>query len=416
MSHLRCQRCLFCMDNNTVTVVGGGLGGLITAISAAEAGAPVHLNEQHSRLGGRARSGVGPYVPNDGPHVLYADGAFWPWLVERHLAAPYRRLPLRPASQIRFRLDGRRRALPPVGLLALFSHRRRSAPIDQDFRSWLKATSGEGIADIASAFMGVVTYTSDSGDLSAKFVWDRLLRVGNPTGGPRYLVGGWQALVDRLVQHARGLGVVIDTETPVIELPGGPTVIATSLASARRLLARPLPTPAISGSTVLLDVAIKPRRGDAFIVSDLDQPGWAEAFSRVDKTLSADGTVLIQAQRPAQPGETQPQAAAAIATLVDSGWPGWQERASWQRSGVANHRTGALDMPGYDWHDRPAVDQGDGIFLAGDETAAPGLLSEVSFHSAVIAATAAATYLNQKDRKLGRIYPNSPRGEALTGS
>ena len=41
-------------------------------------------------------------------------------------------------------------------------------------------------------------------------------------------------------------------------------------------------------------------------------------------------------------------------------------------------RSGALDMPGTTWRDRPAVDRGDGVFLAGDMVAAPGLLAEVS--------------------------------------
>ena len=46
-------------------------------------------------------------------------------------------------------------------------------------------------------------------------------------------------------------------------------------------------------------------------------------------------------------------------------------------------RSGALDMPGTTWRDRPAVDRGDGVFLAGDMVAAPGLLAEVSWASAV---------------------------------
>ncbi len=49
-------------------------------------------------------------------------------------------------------------------------------------------------------------------------------------------------------------------------------------------------------------------------------------------------------------------------------------------------RSGALDMPGTSWRDRPAVDRGDGVFLAGDMVAAPGLLAEVSWASGVQAA------------------------------
>ena len=59
-------------------------------------------------------------------------------------------------------------------------------------------------------------------------------------------------------------------------------------------------------------------------------------------------------------------------------------------------RSGPLDQPGMSWRDRPAVDRGDGVFLAGDMVAAPGLLSEVSWASAVEA---------------GRLALDAARGE-----
>jgi cation diffusion facilitator CzcD-associated flavoprotein CzcO len=57
-----------------VTVIGGGLGGLVAAIRCAEQGLPVTLHEARRQLGGRARSTGPPFVANDGPHGLYADG------------------------------------------------------------------------------------------------------------------------------------------------------------------------------------------------------------------------------------------------------------------------------------------------------------------------------------------------------
>ncbi len=61
----------------------------------------------------------------------------------------------------------------------------------------------------------------------------------------------------------------------------------------------------------------------------------------------------------------------------------WRERETWRRRQVMDARSGALDMPGTSWRERPAVDRGDGVFLAGDMVAAPGLLSEVSWASAI---------------------------------
>jgi hypothetical protein len=46
-------------------------------------------------------------------------------------------------------------------------------------------------------------------------------------------------------------------------------------------------------------------------------------------------------------------------------------------------RTGAIDPPGKTWRDRPAIDRGSGVFLAGDMVAAPGCLSEIAWASGV---------------------------------
>jgi hypothetical protein len=246
----------------------------------------------------------------------------------------------------------------------------------------------------------VATYTADPGRLSAAFVWERLLRVSNPTGGPRYLVGGWGALIDRLEQHARRLGVRIETGSPVHALPEQPAVIATSLPAARTLLGRALTTPAVGGSTMLVDVVVERRRGDPFIVSDIDRPGWLEAFSRIDATLAPAGTILVQAQRPLRDGEHRAATTRSLEELLDCGVPGWRQRTTWRRDAVARGRTGALDLPGHTWQDRPSIDQGDDVFLAGDEVAAPGLLAEVSFNSAVAAASAAVQRLGLETRQL----------------
>ena len=59
-------------------------------------------------------------------------------------------------------------------------------------------------------------------------------------------------------------------------------------------------------------------------------------------------------------------------------------------------RSGALDLPGSSWRDRPAIDRGDGVFLCGDQVAAPGCLAEVSFASAIEAAARALELVGQR--------------------
>ena len=92
---------------------------------------------------------------------------------------------------------------------------------------------------------------------------------------------------------------------------------------------------------------------------------------------------------PIRPDETSDDAGLRLERLLDASLAGWRERATWRRRQVMDGRSGALDFPGASWRDRPAVDRGDGVYLCGDQTAAPGCLAEVSFASAIEAGTRA---------------------------
>jgi phytoene dehydrogenase-like protein len=371
-------------SKRTVTIVGGGLAGLTAAIVCAEGGCRVRLLEAHEALGGRARSADGPYKANLGPHVIYKDGRFWDWLAERDLLPPYAGAPL---SGIRFRWQGNARRIPPLGTVpSVLRLRGRKAPVDADFRSWAAAHSDERTAEMLSAAAGVYTFHHDPGELSAAFVWNHSVRVLlSPPPTARYLLGGWSALVDSLERRLRQLGVEIETGCRVDTLPPAPTIVATELGQARALLGDDsLEWP--TGNTVCLDLGLSHRRGDPFVVSDLDEAGWVERFSAPDPSLAPKGEELVQAQMPIRPGESAEQAALRLDRLLDVSLPGWRERETWRRRQVMTGRTGPLDYPGKSWRDRPAVDRGDGVFLAGDMVAAPGLLSEVSWASAAQAA------------------------------
>jgi len=365
----------------SITVAGGGLAGLTAAIAAAEGGAEVRLLEAHDSLGGRARSDGGRYKANFGPHVIYKDGDFWDWLAERDLLPPYAGPPL---SGIRFRWQGTMRRLPPLGTVpAVLRLRGREAPIDVDFRTWAAGHSDERTAEMLSAAAGVYTFHHDPGELSAAFVWKHSVRVLlSPPPTARYLIGGWGALVSSLENRARQLGVQIEIGHRVESLPAGPTIVATELKQAQALLGdNSLVWP--SGHTVCLDLGLAHRRGDPFIVSDIDEAGWVERFSAPDSSLAPDGEELVQAQIPVRPGESTEAAALRLERLLDASFPDWRARETWRRRQVMDGRSGPLDMPGTSWRDRPAIDRGGGVFLAGDMVAAPGLLSEVAWASGV---------------------------------
>lgn len=377
-----------------IHVIGGGLAGLTAAITAAESGARVTLHEGHRTLGGRARTADGPYRTNEGPHALYRRGPHWTWLARRGLLGPIASVPPLEGLRFRFRRGGVVRRTPPVALLRLARRSARTAPVDGDFLGWATGQVGEEGAHAAARFAATALFHHDPGALSAAFVQQRLRRLAAFPPEARYPVGGWGRLVDRLADHARGLGVGVETAARVDtrtlgELARtGPVIVATSLDAARSLLDDASLT-WDSGRTVLVDLAVRTRRGDAFVVSDLDAPGWVERFTAQDPGLAPAGEQLVQAQIPIAPDARKADGVARAEELLDLGLPGWRGRTTWRGEALADGRTGAVDRPGATWRDRPSVIRGDGVFLAGDRTAAPGLLSEVSFTSGIEAATLA---------------------------
>ncbi|MGW2701102.1 NAD(P)-binding protein [Streptomyces sp. NPDC001340] len=368
-----------------ITVVGGGFAGLTAAITAAEAGAEVTVYEAHHTLGGRARTAEAPYRTNEGPHALYNGGPHWTWLKQRDLIGPLAPLPPLEAARLRLRHHGVLRRTPPFALLKLLRPSVREAPVDSDFLSWATGIAGEEGARAAANYSAVALFHHDPGALSAAFVQERLRRATKLPPEAHYPRGGWASVIDRMAARAWNLGVRIETLSRVDTLPTDtPVVVATSLPAARRLLGDDsLTWP--GGRTVLLDLALRTRRGDAFAVSDLDAPGWIERFTAQDRTLAPAGEQLIQGQIPIGPGEARAGGLARAEELLDLAFEGWRERVTWRRESVAEGRTGAVDLPGTSWRDRPSVDRGDGVYLAGDQVAAPGVLSEVSFNSAVTA-------------------------------
>lgn len=373
-----------------ITVIGGGIAGLTAAITSAESGADVRLFEAHDELGGRARSTGGPYKANLGPHAIYAGGVLWKWLTQRGLMPPLTR-PL--LTGVRFHYEGAVHRTPPLSLIPPgLRLRGRVAPVDQDFRSWAIDHADERSADYLSALAGVYTFHHDPGELSAAFVWQRTQRLLlNPRPTARFIIGGWTSLVEALAGRARELGVQIVCAERVAALPASPVVVALELRDARALLSDDsLDWP--SGRTVCLDLGLHERRGDPWVVSDLEDAGWIERYTAQDASLAPPGEQLLQAQMPIRPEETVDEAAGRLERLLDASLEDWRERVTWRRRQVMDGRSGALDMPGTTWRDRPAIERGEGVFLCGDQVAADGCLAEVSFASGIDAGTRAVEF------------------------
>jgi phytoene dehydrogenase-like protein len=382
-----------------VSVIGGGLGGLAAAITAAEAGASVTLHEAHRTLGGRWRStpvrrkaAANPteaprvYRAHEGPHVIYRDGPTWAWLKERGLLGVTCRVPVGMIARFRFWKDGRLRRIPPSGFLrALRVSGRPDVPVDQSFRAWASKLVGEEAAEMGASASGVGVFHHDPGSLSAPFVAERLSRVYSLPLPASYRQGSWGAMFDEIGAYARRLGVIIELGSRVNSIGSGITIVATELESARMLLGDDsLDWP--SGRAALLDLGVKRHRHDLFAVSDLDTCGWMENFTIPDPTIAPAGEHLVQMQMPIDPQASKADGVARLEIIADQALPGWRERTTHRLESLANARTGAVDLPGASWRDRPAIDRGDGVYLVGDRVAAPGLLSEVSLNSGVRAA------------------------------
>jgi phytoene dehydrogenase-like protein len=382
-----------------VTVIGGGLAGLAAAITAAEAGASVTLHEAHRTLGGRWRStpvrrkvAANPsqasrlYRAHEGPHVIYRDGPTWAWLKERALLGATCRVPVSAVARFRFWHEGHLRRVPPSGFLrSLRISSRRDVPIEQSFREWAAKLVGEEAAEMGASASGVGVFHHDPGSLSAAFVAERLARVYSLPPPASYRQGSWGAMFDEIGAYARRLGVIIELGSRVSSIGNEISIVATELESARVLLGDDsLQWP--SGRTALLDLGVKRDRHDLFVVSDLDTCGWMENFTMPDPTIAPAGEHLVQMQMPIDSQTSKADGVARLEIIADQALPGWRERTTHRLESLANARTGAVDFPGMSWRDRPAIDRGDGVYLAGDRVAAPGLLSEVSLNSGIRAA------------------------------
>lgn len=86
-----------------------------------------------------------------------------------------------------------------------------------------------------------------------------------------------------------------------------------------------------------------------------------------------------------RPGRAETDAEDRVQRLLGQSWPSWRAAVQWHRSSLHTHCTGAIDLPGKTWHDRPAVSRGTALTVATDQSAAPGLLAETGIAAAQLA-------------------------------
>lgn len=362
-----------------VTVVGAGVTGLTAAIEAAERGWFVRVAEAHAEVGGRGRSLKSRFKANAGPHAIYVDGPWWAWLEQRGLTPP---ILAAPRNAGLYRIAGRLGPWPEE-LGQAISALPAQAPSNESFRDWLLKHTEARLAQMIIGLAFISTFDHDPGRLSAAFARERLRR--SLARGERYVAGGWSTLVGLLADRAASAGVQIQTRTRVPAIPPRTAILATSLAAARRLSGdESLVWP--SARVATFDLALRAETGPGwFRVIDLDDRIYGARYSLVDPTLAPPGYELIQIAAACAPAERKADAESRVRRLLDQSWPGWQASVQWHRSSLRVDSTGAIDLPGTTWRERPQINRGQRLKIATDQSAAPGLLAEIGVAAAIMA-------------------------------
>ena len=374
---------------DTAIVIGGGPAGLIAATHLADAGLRTTLLEAKASLGGRAASDTQKgFVLNQGPHALYVGGP-----AMRELRAlgvdPPRWNPLAPTRSVLIR-DGRpRRVVGGFGVVARLA--RSEAPASMSAAEWIaRAVDDPRKRDLAAALVRVSTFVADHDVLPADVAARQLRLAAWP--GVRYLVGGWQWLVDALAVQAERRGAVLHTRSAVRSLErrgdrwvaatdedehvGAVVVVAAGLPEAAARLVDGVEPPGPPAEISSLDLGLRrlPRR--TRFALGLDEPTY---FSRHSPPRHPDGVLMTAMSYAAEPLDR-------LEALADTVQPGWREELVLHRHLPRMVPVSAVASP----ERRPAVAAGEpGLFLAGDWVGAEGWLVDAALASGAAAARAA---------------------------
>jgi phytoene dehydrogenase-like protein len=406
-----------------VAVVGGGLAGLAAATAAGRAGAQVVVLDARS-AGGRARSAQRDgYTLNEGPHALYRAGAGQAVLDSFGIEVCGGRPPVANGKLV---WDGELVPMPSTagGVLTspLLGARskakfatwfgggmehlaRRAADVTLD--EWLDGHHARPeLRKLVLTLARVSTYAARPGDLAARGVLSQLAISGR---GVRYLDGGWQQIVEALVDTTRKSGALVVEHAPVTALTrsdGAWTVAA--------------------GGAVYEAAAVVLAAGGPAVATRLlggDPGGWVERAGPVQRAacldvggpvgpeafvLSADGPFYLSLHSAVAALAPEGQALTSVAKYLAPDDPA---ESAPTRAEIESHAAlGGVAAPGDRTLDRylaactvawgaptagvarPAGDElaSDGLFAAGDWVG-PGLLADAALASgARVGALAAA--------------------------
>lgn len=420
-------------DSGTdVIVVGGGMAGLVAATYLARAGIAVRLFERAARPGGRAITDEhAGYAFNRGIHALYTGGAMSEVLAELGIRYSFGTpratfvlhegrvlpAPAHPLALIASRLLTVGDKLALIRLVNAIVRESPSQLARVSVAAWLERTiSRPRLRALFTAAARTAVYTSALDLVSAEVLVDKLQRgLRHPV---HYVAGGWQSLVDGLMQAAQAGGVRIVTSARVHALtianhrvsgvmlgdgqvvPAANVIVAVNPHAAAELISRDL-APSLhqaidsrlAAPLACLDVALRrlpnPR---APVVQDLEQPRFMSAQSQYTQLAPAGGAMisLFKQLDPRHLGAPHVDER-ELEELLDRTQTGWRKLLVRRAYLPRIEAVGLLPTAAAGgFAGRPGIWSAgvDNLLLAGDWIGAEGFLADASFASARLTAQA----------------------------
>lgn len=413
----------------SVSIVGGGIAGLIAAAHLAKAGARVNLFESASALGGRARTReVNGYFLNQGPHAVYLGGAFHRELTRLGVPVSGKRTQApNPQGLWRGRLHSLPQGAASLLTTSLFNAGEKLTYM-RVVKSIIDGVTGAGtftewmntqkltprLRASLEALARVTSYTNAPDMVSAAAMLDQI-RLG--LKGVMYIDAGWASLINGLTDVARDSGASLRSAAPVervfiegrssrVLLADGTEHVAdaTILAVAPEVAATMAPkvmtlkTEAAEARVIranCLDLALSrwPDEARQFVLG-IDQPFYLSLHSVAAK-LAPEGGAVVHLARYMAPGETPgSDAISELEALADLAIPGWRAlevKRQELRGMVVSNAVVRADRA------RPDVELPDaaGLFIAGDWVGSEGMISDAAAASAAKAAEAVQRWLER---------------------
>ncbi|MEK5478666.1 NAD(P)/FAD-dependent oxidoreductase [Paenibacillus sp. FSL R5-0407] len=416
-----------------VIIIGAGAAGLTASIYLAKAGKNVLLLEKGSYPGGRAISTemAGARV-NLGGHALFRNA----FRILHEVGVPVEGTAPKPPGLLMFKeADGKERAVPltqlllgsflsfqeKIQLVRFYSSLRKtdtSALQHVPLRAYLESQlSSPRVRSVLEALVRLSTYCEAPDLLSAGAAIHQLQH-----GQVLYIDGGWQTLVNKLVEQAKKAGVSIRPSSPVREIKGSYPKMSLILKDGTQLTSSSIVSTAGPADTMsLLNPALNPDEAAIYqqlipvhaacldlVVSGMprpktkfvlgaDIPWYYSNHSAVAALSDQPGTEVIHVMKylPALNKTNSKEDERELQGFLDSIQPGWRKHVIKQRflpSMLVSHSMvmaangGLPNRPGSQVKGRP------GLYVAGDWVGSEGLLLNASLASAKEAAALITNY------------------------